>query len=755
MFLLKRWVASMQKLLLMNVAFVAFGLGGTGAFAATTLASTQTINAAVTAFQKIGTLRKESPINGDAIAAAYAGELQSLVQEIDETNNLELNSDLQVAVNDIKNGDEPVVAGQVIDKTLQRVFYQIIWNRITAIRDEFVAGASSATLTQMLDEAEASFKAIQGTVARENQVLTADRKTIEAGSNPGLDVQINESFARVRTALNKSNPAEDLSTIQVERYAIRLSLARAYYIGVLREVAGVIEHRSTDLEEARIEQKEGEIFYRIIEPLITRDNPAGNLFIKSRLTGDFSGIVADEIVSELSKGLIGRVKAEITGQEVAIGKGDRAHAMAEAAGAKYFARIFLPDLELRLGAGERGNLESAFENLLIASNEVSAPKSATARQAVLTILTSYENQLKQAKYTISTNTAFVDNAVSSYQVIGDLRNQDPIDAGAIAAEYEGNLQQLTQIVDQLYGLSIDKDILAAIESIRSNNQVPLAAQMIDKSLQRVFALAVYNRTTLVIDQFDNLSTSELALEWDRAYAAYLAIIGTASKENKVLTTDKKTLQTGSNPDLDYQITQAFAQGRQALDKTNTDDRSNIAIARENIIIPLARSFLIGVLREVEGIILDRNGDVAEAREKQIEGEFFYRIIDGFISQHNPSGHSRIKAQLTGDMANVVADEIVSEISKGIIGQLNRNIGQIEVSFGANKNQALLAAESAFLNASIFLPDLELRLGVLQRVKLENALRNLKEAVQLEDAAKAVAVRLIITEIISAYENALI
>ncbi len=269
-------------------------------------------------------------------------------------------------------------------------------------------------------------------------------------------------------------------------------------------------------------------------------------------------------------------------------------------------------------------------------------------------------------------------------------------------------------------------------------------------------MAVYDRTNLVIENFDTLSADQLTLEWDRAYSAFLAIIGTASRDNKVLTDDKQTLETGTNPDLDYQITQAFVQGKEALTKTNSDnDRLNVALARENILYPLVRTFLIGVLREVEGIILDRNADVAEAREKQVEGEVFYRIIDVFIAQDNPTGHNRIQAQLTGDMANVVANEIVSDISKGIIGQLNRNISQIEANFGADNNQALLASERASLNAAIFLPDLELRIGVLQRVKLENALRNLKEAVRIEDGSKALAARAVITEVISAYENELV
>ncbi len=296
------------------------------------------IESAVTAFQTIGTLRRETPIDGNAIAATYAGALQSLTQEIDTINSLTLDSDVQAAIDEIKNDHEPRLAGQVVDKTLQRVFYQTIWNRISAIRDEFEGGAS-VTLIQLLDEAVAAFQAISGTVARANQVLAADREFLEEGANPGLDVIVNNSFARIRTALDKTNPTEDFANFGVERYVIRMSLARAYYIAVLREVGGIIENRNSDPETAKIEQKEGEIFYRIIESLISRDNPLGNQFIKAQLVGDASAVTADEIVSELSKGIIGRVRGEMNGQADSIGN-DRAHAMAEAAGAVAFCKYF-------------------------------------------------------------------------------------------------------------------------------------------------------------------------------------------------------------------------------------------------------------------------------------------------------------------------------------------------------------------------------------------------------------------------------
>ncbi len=713
----------------------------------------QTIQSAVTAFQTIGTLRRETPINGDAIAAAYAGDLQTLTQEIDTTNSLKLDSDILAAIEEIKSNNEPSLAAQVIDKTLQRVFYQSFFNRIAAIRDEFES-ATSATLIQTLEETEAVFQAVSATAARSNEVLSADRRFIEEGSNPELDVQITESLARIRTALNKNNPEEDFATFSVERYVTRMSLARAYYIGVLREVRGVIENRNSDLITARIQLKEGEVFYRIIESLVARDNPTGNALIKTQLAGNVADVVADEIVSELNKGFIGRVKGEMDGQANSVGV-DRVHAMAEAAGAMAFAKILLPDLELRLGAEARANLETALSDLQTASSDNSVPNSAIARDAISAILNSYEAELNLVKYSATTTTALIDNAVSGFQTITDLRGQTTIDGEAIGAAYTGELQQLTQLVDQIYGISIDTDVSNAIESVKNGNEIPFSLQIIDKSLQRVFALVVYNRTTLVIENFDSLSTDELSLEWDRANSAYSAIAGTAGRVNKVLTEDRQALQDGSNPDLDDQITLAFVQGREALSKANADDPLHIAIARENIIVPLVRVFLIGVLREVEGIIADRDADATEAREKQIEGEFFYRIVESFIASDNPAGSNLIKTQLTGDLANVVANEIVIEISKGIIGQVNRNIDIIESTFGVDRNQALVASERVSLYINIFLPDLELRLGTLEHVKVQNALQDLREASETDDVSKALTAGSTLTGIISAYENELI
>lgn len=733
----------LSKALLAGLVF--FTLVTTTANAASDKAA---IESAVAAFQTIGTLRKQSPIDGDAIATAYAGALQTLTQEVDEDSGLALDSSVSAAIDEIQAGNEAFLAAQVIDKSLQHAFFQTILNRITSVRDNFDTSSSTA-LTQQWEEAIAAFQAIKGTAARENRVISADRQSIEAGTNPALDVAISESFTRGQTALGKTNPAEDKITVAIERQIIRISLARAYYIGVLREVTGILSNLE-EIDEAREAQKEGEIFYRIIESFVSRDNPLGNKLIKAQLTGDVANVNADQMVSELNKGFIGRVKSELTANESSVGS-DRGRAMEVAEEALLYANVFLADLEIRMGVEKKNEIETALNTLKTASNAGNTTSATDARQTISAILDDYEDVLELAVYAKNSDTGLIiDGAVAAFKEIGVLRKQFPIDSAAIAAQYEGDLQDLTKIIDSIYGTTIDADILVAIQVLENDSLSLLAAQVIDKSLQRVFALTVYNRITLVNDLYDELTTDEMTLEWDRAYAAYQAISGTAGRENKVLTDDKLTIKSGSNPDIDDQVTLAFIQGRQALEKENENDSMQVALARERIVIPLVRSFLIGVLREVEGIIKDRDADVAAAREKQVEGEYFYRIVEGFISQDNPSGSNNIKAQMIGDLNAVVADQVVSEISRGIIGQMSRHLMQAEMLISSTTDEALLAAERVALYADILLPDLELRIGSLQRAQLENALQDLIESIRTDDADKAFTAKSAITSVVTAY-----
>lgn len=753
-------ILNLKKLFLISSSIVlvtSYFIGnqkGVVAHAATleTTSNVEAINTAVSAFQEIGLLRKENPIDADAIRNVYVNSLQKLVWQVDDANELTVDSDILAAIDEISSNNEPKLAAQVIDKTLQRTFYLTILDRVTAVRDDFDTSTTEA-LNAKLDEAVAAFEAIRGTAARENKVISADRQTLETGDNPALDAQIIIAFERGRTASNKLSPSEDVIEIKTVRQIIRLSLARAYYIGVLREVEGIVSNRDRDIAEAREKQKEGAFFYRIIEDFITRENATGSEFIKMQLTGNVAVVDADAIVSELNKGFISRVRAELDANESSISD-DREHAMEVAEEALLYASIFLSDLEIRLDLTARNSLESALHNLRDASRAQDAAKATQARQNADNILLAYEKELSVTNYQKTQSTSFVDAAVSAFQTIGSLRRQDTVEAQAILEAYTRELQQLTQALDSFYALSMDSDLMAALNNISNDHQVPLAAQVIDKTLQRVFALALYNRVTLVLDSFDDLSASDLELEWDRAYSAFQAIRDTAARENKVLTADRQSIESGKNPFLDSRITLALIHGKSAISNVSSGSTEHLAITREQVILPLVRSFLTGVLREVEGVIENRDRDSDEALEKQVEGYYFYRIVDRIIAEHNPGGDALIRTQLTGDLSAVNADQIVSEISRGVIGQIIDYLALYEQSFDSDHMQARLAAEVMTLYTQIILPDIELRLDATKRIKIENALQALIEATENGDQSKAQTALQILTGFISEYESEL-
>ena len=354
--------------------------------------TTDEMDAAVSAFSEIGTLRKANPIDGDAIEATYEGELQDLVQEMDTENSLTLDSDITDAIEDIKNGNEPKLAAQVIDKTIQRVFYLAVLENITHARDDFDEDDTS-DLSNYWDNAYAAYQALVGTADRENKVLTEDRSNIDTGSNPNLEDQITVTFIRGQKALNKNNPEDDEITLGIQRQVIRLSLVRAFYIAVLREVEAILDNRDSDTEKAREVQKEGEIYYRIIEEFVSRDNPAGNETIKSQLTGDLSSVSADTVVSELSKGFIGRVKGELEENEEALNESNRGEAIILAEEALLYSKVFLEDMELRLGTEEEVEVEDALHSLRNASKSLNTSDADTARETITTIINNYENEL--------------------------------------------------------------------------------------------------------------------------------------------------------------------------------------------------------------------------------------------------------------------------------------------------------------------------------------------------------------------------
>ncbi|MBE7446123.1 MAG: carboxypeptidase regulatory-like domain-containing protein [Planctomycetia bacterium] len=358
----------------------------------TKTSETKVMDAAVDSYNEIGVLRRKVPIDGNAIASAYEGELRDLTKEVDAEYKVTLDSDISGAIEDIKNKNEPDLAAQVIDKTLQRVFYLAILERITDARDDF-HDVKKSVLKFLWDEAYAAYQAVKGTADRENKVLTEDRSSIETGGNPNLEDQILVAFIRGQKALDRKDHDEDEITIGVQRQVIRLSLVRAFYIAVLREVEGILNNRDSDPEHALVNQKEGEVYYKIIEEFVSRDNPEGNEIIKSQLAGDLADVNADTLVSELSKGFIGRVGDELESNASALNANDRGDAMVTAEESLLYSGVFLEDMELRLGTDDSEKMIDSLHDLRDASEAVNKADADIASQTITSILDSYTNEL--------------------------------------------------------------------------------------------------------------------------------------------------------------------------------------------------------------------------------------------------------------------------------------------------------------------------------------------------------------------------
>lgn len=224
-------------------------------------------------------------------------------------------------------------------------------------------------------------------------MLTEDRSSIETGGNPNLEDQILVAFIRGQKALDRKDHDEDEITIGVQRQVIRLSLVRAFYIAVLREVEGILNNRDSDPEHALVNQKEGEVYYKIIEEFVSRDNPEGNEIIKSQLAGDLADVNADTLVSELSKGFIGRVGDELESNASALNANDRGDAMVTAEESLLYSGVFLEDMELRLGTDDSEKMIDSLHDLRDASDALNKADADIASQTITSILDSYTNEL--------------------------------------------------------------------------------------------------------------------------------------------------------------------------------------------------------------------------------------------------------------------------------------------------------------------------------------------------------------------------
>ncbi len=361
--------------------------------------STDLIDKASQSHAQINVLRREDPIDMDAIESLYTNDIQPLVQEVDVNNDFALDADILQAIEDMKNQVDTALAAQVVDKTIRRVFFIMALSRANKVKDEF-GQLTTAELNKLWDEGFAAFDSVDGTVGQTAKVLSVDKLFILDSSDPGLNDNVIRAFINGQDAINKDSLSQDdggsdadLTRIKVQRQIIRFTMERGFYLIVLKEVKGALEKRDDNPDGAKVNQKEGEVLHRAIASKVARDNPEGNVIIEDQLSGPLEGIVAETLIKEYSKAWMAGTIRELDGNSGAMRDGDIPKAIETAHEGILFASMFIDDLEQRLGKDLRDTVTRTFGNLILSSAKGSVDDALEQRNILREILEQYEENL--------------------------------------------------------------------------------------------------------------------------------------------------------------------------------------------------------------------------------------------------------------------------------------------------------------------------------------------------------------------------
>lgn len=356
---------------------------------------TEAIDNAGASFKQIGILRKQNPIDIDAIESLYINDIQVLVNEVDTANKLTLDSDIVQAINDIRNNNETSFAVQTLDKTLQRVFLITAFNRANSVKSNFNIEETNE-LNRLWDEGFAAFNVISGTINQLNRILSDDGALIVDSVNSGLAVNVLKAFINGQDAINKDADDEDdgiqdgdLTRIKVQRQIIRFTMERAFYLVVLKEVKGALEKMGSEPDGALVNLKEGEVYHRAIAEKVSKDNEPGNKIIEAQLTGGLADISANTIIKEYSKAWLNGTIRELDGNSGAMADGDTQKAIETGHEGRLFAEMMIDDLGQRLGKTDRDIVTKSFGDLILASAKGIENDASTLRETISDILEEY------------------------------------------------------------------------------------------------------------------------------------------------------------------------------------------------------------------------------------------------------------------------------------------------------------------------------------------------------------------------------
>jgi hypothetical protein len=237
--------------------------------------------------------------------------------------------------------------------------------------------------------------------------------------------------------------------------------------------------------------------------------------------------------------------------------------------------------------------------------------------------------------------------VAAFQNIETIRTGDKLDFRAIEEIYNLRLKEFALKYDKTFGEEMGVIIEKAIRNGKASKYPKAQVQIISKTLQKVFFLALKGELEQAA-KLDNASARHL----EDASGYYEVIRPTVLRRGE-------WMKVGTL--YDEEIQQVFSKAREAIEKK---DSAQFESQRNMLNDKLIRIFALSVLFEVEGLIENR-AIYEQAQIKQAEASTYYSIIEKEIKKNNPGGHEIIHYQLNVNPEDADFDVIKKELEVGL------------------------------------------------------------------------------------------
>ncbi len=248
--------------------------------------------------------------------------------------------------------------------------------------------------------------------------------------------------------------------------------------------------------------------------------------------------------------------------------------------------------------------------------------------------------------------------VAAFQNIERIRTGDKLDFQAIEEIYSSHLKEFALKYDKNFGEEMNVIIEKAIRDGNVGKYPKIQAQIISKTLQKVFFLALQNE----LKQSSKLDDAA-AKHWENASRYYEALQPTVLRRGDWMEVDNL---------YDEEIQEVFSKAREAIEKK---DSAEYESQRKMLNDKLIRIFALSVLFEVEGLIENR-AIYEQAKIKQAEAATYYKIIEKEVQKNNPSGHEIVHYQLNVNPEDADFDVIKKELEAGL-SNINLNSADSE------------------------------------------------------------------------------